>query len=878
MKITALDLAPHFERCREVLDARNAGILGDRQAESLGISMNREGNVRRVWQDINESDIYIFKAFLDFYTDTVNAVDNPKPTNYVKDPIVGDATNNKIVAPGTYRNAFTIVRPMADDKYMLIQELRLGYIESLVSGTDVDYDEARVETEDQFHGDSNSYDGRKFVTVVWKGVSPDKSHSISESIDNLSPDLDDFTVNGNSLSGYRRVMVRAQEESDGSHSIRMMVAQSRLTYDMYENYGTENQGAVVVHFGVPSDLVQAILDGSQSIGKSARVSPPDNMGLHTITVTTSSPDKNVDLNVLISRNCSQEVYQSAYYGLTLAEADSVTIPANENGVTYRLRRQPRGDGFWTVILETITTKYQDTTLYTSEDSAGRLVKRRSQLGVTNEEVEEIAQATGWTKQQTIRLNDDCSKDVDTVKVQAIQQVGSDDKGTTKYSVDGTITLNSDSAVAYATPDQGVTRSVRNTPNPDGTYNVVEVDEVSPVLASEETVSTVKQTVTGTGTRNKRGTQPVAPTPAVGERVRHRVSENPDGTWDENTIIEEAVSGLEAGGASKSKCNDFGEDQSYRNITAEQLAIYLADAEAEVNATEGKRLVWQKRELEDGLWDFSYRIETAPVLESTSNVIRAKGGITETIKRNIVTAAKTPTPDFEIGKTKTIRHDKNADCSWDESLRVETAPDLTSESSVVQKDVEITVTRRQNQPTQEPIPTVDANDIYRLVNDENPDGSWNTSLEVEKPLSQLAAFSCLTDGGTIGVSVFKNYTSDQVTSLFGGADGTTNNSPSVQPNKYGLYDGSLTKAPIRKNSGANGETKWADYSYSLKVSGTTYTVSVIYTTDPVEAASHVQGDDPQGLVLDLELPRAVGEVPGIKYVGRKSYKAVRITTS
>jgi len=60
------DLAPYLDRCKDVLDARNSGVMGDRQAESIGLSLNKEGNVRRMWQGLPARDIYIYKAFLDY--------------------------------------------------------------------------------------------------------------------------------------------------------------------------------------------------------------------------------------------------------------------------------------------------------------------------------------------------------------------------------------------------------------------------------------------------------------------------------------------------------------------------------------------------------------------------------------------------------------------------------------------------------------------------------------------------------------------------------------------------------------------------------------------------------------------------------------------
>lgn len=911
MKITREDLLPHLAMCREVLDPRKAGILSDRQAESLGISLNKEGSVRRAWSDLNEKYIYIFKAFLDFYTDATNVSDDGgNPTHYVNNPIVGDATNGKIEVPGTYRNAFTIVRPMADDRYVLVQELRLGYIQSVVSGDSVDYSEARIEGDDQFHGDNVTYNDRKFITIVWKGVSPEASHSIAESLDNLDPDSDfsSVTVNGNVISGYRRLYVRAQEEADGSHSVRMMLGQSRLRYTLFNNYGTSNQGTDVVHFGVPSDLVQAIINSEQAVGKSARVSNPDNMGLHSITITTVNPTSESDVNTLIAKSCSELVYQSAYYGLSKTAADGVTIPSGvPAGTSYRLRKQARGDGFWTVILERIVTQYQETgeEPYISEDSAGRSVTRRTQLGVTDEEFEEIEREDGWTKQQTIRIRPDCSKDVDTVKIQSKVQEGEDTRGTIKYTADGTNTQNYVFGLegaddpAYETPAQGITRTFVKTPNPDGSYNVVQRDEESPVLSSKETIATVNQTVIGTGTRNKRGDEPVAPDPAVGERVRHRVTENPDGTWDENLIIETAVDGLEAGGGAKSSCRTLGTDQSYRNITPEEKDAYLAayDVGGASALVPGQRLVWSERENDDGTWDLTLRVEVAPDLTSTSKVIRKYGSITEEVTRNKA-IGELRDPDaivFEVGKTKTIRHDENPDCSYDETYREEVAPTLSADQRVVRKDVEVTVTREQN--TEDYI-DADAlldseevldNDVVDVSNDENPDGTWNTAKRIERPLSQVSQYSINTWGGTVYTWVFRNHTDDEVQALIAEAqkvgitdaeyDGDTlvswveasNRTMSATPNQYGLLDGSIVVTPNLRSGGGSVPLRDRSVDWQMTIGETTF-----YIREKVDASKTECTDVVKLTVLPASVPGKV-PTPGVRYLGNGLWKGVGVKT-
>jgi ketosteroid isomerase-like protein len=394
MKITIEDLQPHLDRCRKELDAERSGIMGDAQAEAIGVGLNKEGSVRRAWQNFNYSDVYLFKAFLDFYTDAKNAGDDGSLASYyVTDPVVGDSNNRKIVAPGTYRNAFTVVRKQADDKYMLVQELRLGWIEQLVVDGEVDYSEARVETIDWFTPDEPAKE-QNYITLVWKGVSPYHANAIVESLEELPTEDWEPVVNGNTLKSHRRLLIRSQEEQDGSASVRVLLANSVVTFEAYGSWRTERQAKIMYYFSVPTDMVNSILELERVNGAVSRISPPDGRGLHDISIEISDPEEEGYLALRVTQNCSTSVYTDVYLGLSKDEAFDIELPNNEGvpintpGVTWVLRRQSRGDGFWDVIVEKRVREYQEHE-YVSESAAGFKETTKIQSGVTDEEVEDI---------------------------------------------------------------------------------------------------------------------------------------------------------------------------------------------------------------------------------------------------------------------------------------------------------------------------------------------------------------------------------------------------------------------------------------------------------------------------------------------------------
>lgn len=864
MKLTIVDLRPHLEKCRSELRPTKAGKTGDQNAESVSISLNKEGAIRRRWLGLNGKDVYIYKAFLDFYTDASNT----NPLSYVDDPIVGDGTGKQMAVPGRYRNAYVIVRTLAEDRYELIQELRLGWIESLVKDATVDYSEGRIESIDWFNGDSGDNPDHNYITVVWKGVDPTKVNAIVTSLDGLSASGWTPTVNGNVLGTFRRLMVRHVEEQDGSSSIRVLLANSRISYDAYENWSTERQGNVIYHFGVPSDMVQEVVNAEKTVGASARISPPDGRGLHDITISSSDPDKVEQLDVIVARNCSSITYMDMYLGLTEAEMNAITLNTVDypegNGISYTMRRNSRGDGFWDVVITKEQVLFRDIPAYNAELSAGRTVTIKQDLGNTEATLTEVETIPGKIIKRDINTKPDCSKDIITTEINSIEQSGYDAELTVKYESTGTLLTNTLDDTNPEVPEQGITRHYQRRPQIDGSFDVTIRDDESPILESEERTTTVKTERIGIGARNLRGNKPTPTSPSIGERVIFRVNENADGTWDKNEVIEGIISGLSKSSGVKAACRIITRDVVELNLLQEP-------AEPDSPTTPGTRRTWNKVENEDGSWELTVRDEIAPSLTSESVLIRKHGGVTETIRRNIAPYAVTETPEWEQGVTVTLRTDENSDCSVDETLREEIAPPLESEQLTQRADRTVAAERLQNTTDKAEVGTVADNVIVRVVNDENPDGTWNTTREVDTPLPQLYSKSYNTRGGTASIYIFKNYTAAMIDNIVDALNAENNNSVNGNPNEYGLYDGSISSSPVVISGSGSAENETPrGYTYTATIDGKTFTVSVKITSFESTAETHASGTSV------ASSPAALGDQPGVKYIGHGKYKAVRIT--
>lgn len=357
MKFTLADITPRLDQCRQALDARKAGITGDTQSEGVGIALNREGSVRRVWRGLSAKDVYLYQAYLMLFTDA----SNNQPSGFVDNPMVGDGHFDKLIPPGRYRNAYVIVRAVGQDKYDLIQELRMGFIQSLVTNGVVDYSEARLVDVSWYNGDGGSNAKADYKTIQWVGVDPERVHGIVADLMSISPTGWSPTIRGESLGSHHRLFVRPQEAQDGSQTIRLVLANPRTSFTSYEgrrSFWSSKAGPITYHFDVPKDLVSTVLATEEAVGKTATVTPPDQQGLCHITVRgAGGEDAESVSSAKVQENCSSEAYLTATWG---AASDSVNpIPASiPAGTSYERSVRPNGDGTWDILLRRTVARRQ----------------------------------------------------------------------------------------------------------------------------------------------------------------------------------------------------------------------------------------------------------------------------------------------------------------------------------------------------------------------------------------------------------------------------------------------------------------------------------------------------------------------------------------
>jgi hypothetical protein len=257
-------------------------------------------------------------------------------------------------------------------------------------------------------------------------------------------------------------------------------------------------------------------------------------------------------------------------------------------------------------------------------------------------------------------------------------------------------------------------------------------------------------------------------------------------------------------------------------------------------------------------------------------LRAKGGIEEEIRRGIQETALTPlTTSPGTGETISLRQDQNADCSWDEFKRTETAPELVGEVDIRRYDYDVSTDRKINAPAKEENFTVGPTDILQVTNDENPDGTWNTSRSVTTPKKQELGAVYFSEGRAVDLRIFRNWTASEIEAYVAAISQDKSVNVTAVPNEFGLNDGSVTVTDaFGAASGSAGAETPKTVEYYVDIGGDRYTYTSKLTSFETTARNHVQGSSD---FTEAQWGR-VSPKPGFSYVGKGRYLAWRVVVS
>jgi hypothetical protein len=404
-------------------------------------------------------------------------------------------------------------------------------------------------------------------------------------------------------------------------------------------------------------------------------------------------------------------------------------------------------------------------------------------------------------------------------------------------------------VGVPAPAQGQIQIIERRENPDGSWEGTLRIDTSPVLETYEETSTTKRKTIGHGAANARDPRPEPTAATPGKTIRFQRRKNEDGTWTWSEVIED--------GALAPLVSEVYEEAFCRTIASVSVERGLptkpnADAVKKPTAA-GVVRTTKLIENVDGTWDKEITDRVAPSLSSTETIVRTKGGISVEVHRN-QTGAKPAPPAAEIGKTKTHRVDDNPDCTWDATVRVETAPALERRRIEIRNDQTVEITGGLNQPTKISEASAGLHKITTAENDENPDGTWNTMRRVATPIAVDTGWIGYVDkDGTSYVRAFRN----KSTVPTDGFTNQTQNSLGVQINEFGLFEGTGSRNAIPDRSGgSSGDEAWNNFTKEITIKRweaatiqgmrkkrlVTYSVGVKQTTSQNIAYAYIDGKE------------------------------------
>lgn len=420
----------------------------------------------------------------------------------------------------------------------------------------------------------------------------------------------------------------------------------------------------------------------------------------------------------------------------------------------------------------------------------------------------------------------------------------------------------------AVPTQGTIRFVDVRENPDGSWEGTLRDETSSVLENYEKTATTKRSVEGTGEANKRDPMPTPTAPTPGKTIRFRRQKNEDGTWTWNEIIEDStLAPLVAEVYEEAFCRSIATVTVTRNLS-DKPNIATEKKPTAKGVVRSTRLT----ENPDGSWEKEVTDRVAPALTSTEKVKRAKGGIAVTIRRNLVTDPPEAGAPAQ-GVTVTQRIDENPDCSKDETLREETSPELVSTRKVFRADQIIASTRILNARAKANEDPPSAHDIKEVVNDDNMDGTSNTTLDLRTAIPITATVTYQSEERSVTATRMVNYSLDAIQNAATALNNKRANNVSVNESEFpGLFHATLTSAESRLGGGGGSTPPDAvpldEYNYTITLkSGDKYNVTILLTRWRSQAKALVE---PADNVYAPGLPTV-----GIFYEGRGVYRAVKV---
>lgn len=313
----------------ELLHAERAKVVED-NLETL--TTDRE--VKRSWDKLPNGCQEEARAYL-------------AATKTYTDPVLSGLT-----LTGTWRSA-EITFQQSGGGLRCVETLRLGYLETLLSGEAVDWSEAHLAQGVHVDADEQTH------LIEWRNIAPSKVHTVAQQ---LSADsYTNVSADGTAISGtWYNVRVETQLANDGSGIVRVLLSLEYRSETTIIGDGTLKPETNVYYFNVPDGQIATVLALAGSAGDRENISTTitsydggfANIRISTTTISTVTSDE------IVAVAYDETETQTCKWNRTLAEiADDCTalgLSTAEPGKTKSLFQVSNGDGTYDIVAKVST--------------------------------------------------------------------------------------------------------------------------------------------------------------------------------------------------------------------------------------------------------------------------------------------------------------------------------------------------------------------------------------------------------------------------------------------------------------------------------------------------------------------------------------------
>ena len=621
-----------------------------------------DGALARKWEKVRKDEVDAVVRYLQDYTSSANTTRKA----YVDDPMV----NGKVLN-GRWRGGFVRVRPNEESRgsWDVIQELYEGLLTSL------DFEHARLAESEHLTEDANADNTKQhYITLRWVGVDPEVIYSLSAgkngkdafadiAIRKWSDPDNTITLAGN----WYHLRSRGVLAEDGSGTVEWRLSlDSIFELEAVANKLTSNETDVLYLWNIPQGRLDAITSLYEQEGYSFTASKGAEPGLFDVVVRYRSQDGVTISDFPLERSCMRHRDGTFWFGVSQSYAQSLALPAHEDGVTYSRQFFDRRDGTFDVILTKTTSIYKDQAEFDSFENADRKTVTKRDHNVTTQTIDVETDVDGKQVDVEKRINPDCSIDIEKRTTEPKSQSRTTVEESPGHTTTTSVSTEADNALSAPAVEQGKVIEHRNAPTAFGKTQTTVTTRQSKNQSSssvQKSEAVTENTDVETAAAAEAQIDGQAGTENFDGSVRNTV--NDDGTYQTVSVLREHHEQLTAEYVTRRNAAESVSQKRGENVTeADSNATSAGQAYDMVQeAGKIKRLI--KRENDHGTYSIEYEVADVSNQSATGSSDSATLSESVEVNTNIdavpqaidsegvvqrVTANPTASGKFNVSKT------------------------------------------------------------------------------------------------------------------------------------------------------------------------------------------------------------------------------------